>query len=170
MTPPNPPSPSQTRLPLDPEARLFTIGYEGRSLEQYLEALREAGVTLLCDVRRDPVSRKPGFSKRRLEEACTVAGIRYAHLRELGIAKERRQHVRTASDHEALFAWYAQEALPARVEAITRIRGWVEDGERVALTCYERDPVRCHRRLVADAVVAAASGDSRGGGVAVQHL
>ncbi len=154
MTRANPPSPPQTRLPLEPEPRLLTIGYEGRNLEQYLELVREAGVTLLCDVRRDPVSRKPGFSKRRLEQACAAADIRYVHLRELGIAKERRQDVRTAADYEALFAWYMQEALPAQAEAVARIRGWIEDGERVALTCYERDPARCHRRLVAEAVVA----------------
>ena len=70
---------------------LLTIGYEGRSLERYLNILLKARVTLLCDVRRNAVSRKYGFAKSTLGNACTTLGIRYEHLPELGISAERRR-------------------------------------------------------------------------------
>ena len=55
-------------------------------MEAYLNLLSVDGVTVLCDVRRNPLSRKYGCSKRALESGCTAVGIRYAHLPQLGIA------------------------------------------------------------------------------------
>jgi hypothetical protein len=52
---------------------LFTIGYQGRTLEDSLNVLLTASVTLLCDVRRNPVSRKPGFSKGVLSASSPVS-------------------------------------------------------------------------------------------------
>ena len=63
-------------------ARLSTIGYEGRTLEGYLNKLLRSSVTLLCDVRRNAFSRKYGFSKTTLAGACDGVGIRYEHLPE----------------------------------------------------------------------------------------
>jgi uncharacterized protein (DUF488 family) len=136
---------------------LLTIGYEGRTLDEYLAILRDAGCTLLCDVRRNPFSRKPGFSKRALAEACAGAGIRYEHMPELGIASADRRGVDTAADVAALFARYRHDAMPRLGSAIDRIAAWVASGERVALTCFERAPDQCHRHIVAEAVVARTS-------------
>ncbi|MCC6213352.1 MAG: DUF488 domain-containing protein [Polyangiaceae bacterium] len=135
-----------------PPSRLFTIGYEGRTPEEYLGLLLGAGVTLLCDVRANPFSRKRGFSKRALAEACAAAGLRYEHLPELGIAKEQRRSVLTRADRDALFATYARESLPKQGAALDQLRAWLAAGERVALTCYERDPTACHRSHVAAAL------------------
>src|SRR5262249_34427565 len=85
---------------------LSTIGYEGRTLEGYLNELLRAGVTLLCDVRRNPISRKFGFSKGTLAKGCEGVGLRYQHLPELGIASEQRQNLTTQADYDALFADY----------------------------------------------------------------
>jgi len=75
-------------------AGLLTIGYEGRSLESYLNELLRAGVTLLCDVRGNPFSRKYGFSKSTLSKACEAVGIRYEHLPELGGRRRIRTYER----------------------------------------------------------------------------
>ena len=83
---------------------LFTIGYEGRTQDEYLALLRGAGVTLLADVRRSPISRKKGFSKSTLAQGCATVGIRYEHLPELGIASEKRKNVATQAAVDALFA------------------------------------------------------------------
>ena len=131
---------------------LFTIGYEGRTQPEYLALLRDAGVTLLVDVRRNPISRKKGFSKSALAQGCATLGIRYAHLPELGIASEKRKQLETQADLDALFAQYAREWLPQQGAALATIRAWVEAGERVALTCFERNPAQCHRHLVAQAL------------------
>ncbi len=138
---------------------LATIGYEGRSLERYLNLLLLDGVTLLCDVRRNPLSRKYGFSKRALAAGCEAIGIRYAHLPELGIASEERRDLRTQADYDALFARYEREHLPNQGAALTRITQWIESGERVALTCYERHPQQCHRHCVSYALQPILSGN-----------
>lgn len=129
---------------------LLTIGYEGKCLEGYLNQLLRAGVTLLCDVRRNPLSRKYGFSKLTLSKACEGVGIGYEHLPELGIASDKRRHLETQKDYDALFAIYEREYLPAQNAALDRIRRWLVDGkQRVALTCFEELPQQCHRHCVA---------------------
>jgi len=131
---------------------LCTIGYEGCTLENYLNRLLRDGVTLLCDVRRNPLSRKYGFSKGTLSKACGGVGIRYEHLPELGIASEERRELHTQADYDALFVVYERENLPKQASALARIRGWIDDGGRVALTCFEKMPHQCHRHCVAEAL------------------
>ena len=79
-------------------SRLFTIGYGGRSIKEYLNLLIRGGVTLLCDVRRNAISRKYGFSKTTLVCSCTGVGIRYGRLPELGIESWRRRGLKTGAD------------------------------------------------------------------------
>lgn len=138
--------------PKAPAPALSTIGYEGRTLESYLNVLLRAGTTLLCDVRKNPISRKYGFSKSTLANGCEGVGIRYHHIAALGIASDKRRNLVTQADYDALFEAYAANQLPLQEQALAEIRGWVRAGERVALTCYERLPEQCHRHCVADAV------------------
>jgi Protein of unknown function, DUF488 len=138
--------------PYDKVGRVCTIGYEGRTLENYLNALLVAGVTVLCDVRRNPISRKYGFSKSALATGCIGVGIRYEHVRALGIDSEQRQGLVTQADYDALFADYEQHSLPLQHAAVQQIAGWLKAGERVALTCYESLPQQCHRHCVAEAL------------------
>jgi hypothetical protein len=146
-------------------AGLVTIGYEGRNLESYLNALLRDGVTVLCDVRRNPLSRKYGFSKGTLSKACGGVDVRYEHLPELGIASDERRSLETQADYDALFARYERHDLPKQGAALTKIRGWIDQGERVALTCYEAQPCQCHRHCVAEAL------ERMGGGkIKVCHL
>jgi hypothetical protein len=142
----------QAARPPAGEPGVCTIGYEGSSLEGYLNRLLQASVTLLCDVRRNPLSRKYGFSKSTLSKACEGVGIRYEHLPELGIASDERQELRTQADYDALFAAYDRETLPRQTKALKIIAAWVQAGERVALTCFEKLPEQCHRHCVAAAL------------------
>jgi len=132
---------------------LWTIGYEGKSLEHYLNQLLRAGITLLCDVRRNAFSRKYGFSKSTLKAACECVGIRYEHLPQLGIASERRRELAGVRDHDLLFADYVRRDLPQQRELLARIAHWIKDeAQGVALTCFESDAGLCHRHCVADAL------------------
>lgn len=133
-------------------AGLLTIGYEGKSLEAYLNQLIRAGVTILCDVRRNPLSRKFGFSKTTLSKACEGVGIRYEHLPELGIASESRRGLKSQDDYDALFEDYERKSLPYQTVALSKISEWVHKGEAVALTCFELHPHQCHRHCVAEAL------------------
>ncbi len=138
--------------PLARPPGIVSIGYEGRSLEGYLVRLLEAGVGVLCDVRRNPLSRRYGFSRSTLSTACEGVGIRYEHMPELGIASEDRRGLETQADYDALFAVYERDALPLQTASLARIASWVEAGARVALTCYESLPQQCHRRCVAESL------------------
>lgn len=144
---------------------LVTIGYEVHSLEAYLNALLRDGVTTLCDVRRNPLSRKYGFSKGALCKAGLSVGIRYEHLPELGIASDERRNLETQADYDALFDHYEKNRLPQQSCALQVIRDWIEEGSRVALTCYEAKACQCHRHCVSEALE-----QMLGAGFSTQHL
>ncbi len=131
---------------------LTTIGYEGRTLEAYLNILLADGVTLLCDVRRNALSRKYGFSKGTLSKGCKGVGICYEHLPGLGIDSKLRKDLSTQESYDRLFEQYERDVLPRQTDALDVIADWVSQGERVALTCYEHLPGQCHRHCVAEAL------------------
>jgi hypothetical protein len=155
----------ESARPAPRQAGIATIGYEGHTLERYLNQLISNRVTILCDVRRNAISRKYGFSKGTLSKACEGVGLRYEHLPDLGIASEKRQSLDTQADYNALFEEYKRRHLPKQTAALASIRAWVGDGERVALTCYEHLPQQCHRHCVGEALE-----QKFGGGFAPQDL
>ena len=136
--------------PTGKPARLFTIGYEGQSLEQFLNKLIGQSVAVLCDVRRNPVSMKYGFSKRQLQHACDRIGIGYVHMPELGIDSQKRRHLKLAIRLRfPCFRDYVKTTLSENKDALDSIIRRVRDHGRVALTCFEADPDQCHRGCVA---------------------
>jgi uncharacterized protein (DUF488 family) len=131
--------------------RIYTIGYEGTTMEEFLAALKGAGVERLIDVRALPLSRRPGFSKTPLRGALEEAGIEYVHLKALGTPAEGRSAAR-AGRHDDLERIYAvQLELP---EAIVQGAQMLELAAEKpsALLCFEREPERCHRSLLLTAV------------------
>ncbi|MYF10402.1 MAG: DUF488 domain-containing protein [Gammaproteobacteria bacterium] len=133
---------------------LFTIGYEGKSLEQFLNALIRQSVSVLCDVRRNPLSRKYGFSKRTLQQACKGIGMDYIHKPELGIDSRKRRHLQSPADYRSLFRDYRATTLVEGQKSLDSIARLVIDRGRVALTCFEAASEQCHRGCVADALLA----------------
>lgn len=133
--------------------RIFTIGYEGTTMDEFLAALKAAGVERLIDVRALPLSRRPGFSKSPLRSALEEAGIEYVHLKALGTPAEGRSAAR-AGRHADLKRIYAgQLELP---EAIVQGARMIELAQEKpsALLCFEREPAHCHRTLLLSAVAA----------------
>lgn len=130
----------------------FTIGYEGSSFEGYLNRLIKSNVRTLVDVRRNPLSRKYGFSKKTLSDTLKKLGIEYVHLPELGIAAERRQELVTQTDYDRLFDSYEKEELKQNTKAIRQLFDIFLDRRRVAITCFEADVCMCHRGRVAKAL------------------
>ncbi len=131
---------------------LFTIGYEGDSIDGYLNRLIRNNVHLLCDVRKNPLSRKTGFSKRQLAGYCEKVGIAYRHLPELGIPGSRRRELNSREDYDALFEEYEREDLPLAGNAIEELGRLLKEHKRIALTCFEKDHECCHRHCVAEAM------------------
>ncbi|OGD78697.1 MAG: hypothetical protein A2Y64_05540 [Candidatus Coatesbacteria bacterium RBG_13_66_14] len=127
---------------------IFTIGYEGASLVSFIGTLRCEGIKALLDVRRDPVSRRPEFRKRALEAALAEAGIAYRHEPRLGVPRDVRERFRDAVDPAGFAAWYAAEVLGKQSDLLRELTLSV-GSTPTALLCYEADPARCHRSLLA---------------------
>lgn len=131
---------------------LYTIGYEGISLEEYLVRLIKNDVKLLVDVRNNPLSMKFGFSKSQLTRYCESIGIKYLHLPQVGITSDQRQELNTQSDYDKLFASYRKNNLTKTVDTQTEILNLLKKYKRIALTCFEADICQCHRKHLAEAI------------------
>ena len=136
---------------------LFTIGYEGKDIEEYVQVLEENMVKVVVDVRRNPISRKYGFSKTRMREMLASEGIDYMHLPKLGIESVRRRSLKTRADYNALFLWYENEVLDKEEVALGEIIELISLDKRVALTCFEADPTFCHRSKISEKISEIAS-------------
>jgi len=132
----------------------FTIGYEGSSFEGYLNRLIKNSVKTLVDVRRNPLSRKFGFSKRTLSDTVKKLGIGYVHIPELGIASDKRQELNTQADYDRLFSSYEKQELKQNGKALLNLFDIFQKNNRVAITCFEADVCMCHRGRVAKAMSA----------------
>ena len=131
------------------EQVLFTIGYEGRSAESFINALIQNDIRMLVDVRKNPLSRKFGFSKGKLEHITETVGIRYVHIPDLGIDSDKRTSLNTKDDYEYLFQMY-KEALPEHISQINSIFSLLCANTRIALMCFEKNPQMCHRHVLRD--------------------
>lgn len=134
------------------EEILFTIGYEGRTIENYVNTLIKNNVRMLVDVRRNPISRKFGFSKSKLKHIVETVGIKYAHIPMLGIESEERAMLKTKEDYHVLFDSY-KKTLSQRTEQIEQLYILFSANRRIALTCFEKEAEMCHRHVLRDELV-----------------
>lgn len=139
-------------LPKQQDYAFFTIGYEGISLEKYLNKLILNNIHLLCDVRKNPISMKFGFSKNQLKNTCADLGINYKHFPELGISSNNRKNLHTSEDYELLFSDYERTTLIEEYDALVDLFKSVVKYKRVAITCFEESSQRCHRSRVVNAL------------------
>lgn len=128
--------------------RLYTIGYEGRDIESFIEALRRHGIEQLADVRELPLSRKKGFSKTRLAEQLSDHGIEYRHIRELGAPKSIRDPYKSGGPFEEFAAQY-RDHLEDQQLPVDALAG-MSHRKTTAVMCFERDHGSCHRLFLAD--------------------
>ncbi len=131
---------------------IFTIGYEGKSVEEYVNQLIKEDVKVLCDVRKNPLSMKYGFSKNQIRNIVENVGIKYLHLPELGIESSKRQELKSPEDYNKLLADYVENILPKNNSGIDKLADNLQKFKRIALTCFEADYQCCHRSRTAEAL------------------
>jgi uncharacterized protein (DUF488 family) len=142
--------------------RLWTIGYEGKTFDEFLRPLLAAGVRLVIDVRAVAASRRPGFSKTALAAGLREQGIDYLQLRDLGTPKAGRDAARKGRTAEMRSIYGLHLATPEAELAMER--ALAAAGERPsALLCYEAEAGCCHRAMVAERL-------TQRGGFAVTNL
>ena len=127
---------------------LFTIGYEGITIDSYLNKLISNNIKALIDVRKNPISMKYGFSKTKLKHYVESAGLKYFHIPQLGIPSEMRSNLVNRADYQKLFQYYKSEILPKQSDAIEKVKNLHSNYLRTALTCYEADHRSCHRQEI----------------------
>ena len=124
------------------------MGYEGLSVDGLVQRLQQSRIEEVIDVRANPSSRRPGFSRKKLSESLAAAGISYRHEPFLGNAFRDVENFAAAMD---LMRAHLAGGEPA--EAVARLVS-LADGRRIAVLCLENDQRRCHRRIVLEAALA----------------
>jgi uncharacterized protein (DUF488 family) len=128
--------------------RIYSVGYEGLTVAGLVERLQQSRIEELVDVRANPSSRRPGFSKKKLAESLEAAGIAYRHEPLLGNAFRDEPDFATAMDR---MRTHLSAGDPAG--AVSRLVSSAE-GRRIAVLCLENDQQRCHRQVVLEAALA----------------
>jgi len=141
---------------------IYTIGYEGASIETLIATLKDAGVQRLLDIRESPYSRRQEFCKDELSAALSGYGIAYEHIRELGNPPPGRQAARAG--HMAAY----REIFTAHLDGPEGCKGLdralaAAAKEAVCLLCFEKLPSHCHRSMVIERMKSAS-------GQEVEHL
>jgi uncharacterized protein (DUF488 family) len=141
---------------------IYTVGYEGQSIDSFLHKIIRSGISTILDVRANPVSRKYGFARSTLGRLSSKLGIHYMHVPELGIPSGDRKTLGSPDSYAELFARYEQEMLPRHNEALQRAAS-VVTSQSTVLLCRENLPHFCHRGRLAIAL-------QRLTGLSVEHI
>jgi uncharacterized protein (DUF488 family) len=134
---------------------LMTIGHSTRSIEEFVNLLNSNGVHLLVDVRTIPRSRhNPQFNRDSLPKSLEASGIAYTHLKDLGgLRKPKRDSMNTGWRNSS-FRGFADYMQTAEFEAALKKLLQLAETRTCAIMCAEAVPWRCHRSLIADALLA----------------
>jgi hypothetical protein len=141
---------------------VYTAGYEGLSVDRFLDLLIRSGIERIIDVRNNPTSRRYGFHKSTLSRLAGSLAVEYVHFPSLGIRSEKRRSLPSDGDRAALFDDYERTTLESEVLDQGRISDLMRERPSV-LVCMEADPVCCHRSRLATRIAGVT-------GLPVHHL
>ncbi len=130
---------------------VYTAGYEGLTVDEFLDLLVQTGIRALVDVRSNPVARRYGFHRSTLDRLCGKLGIQYSHHLELGIPSHLRQDLQTQADRDRLFELYGQTTLTTEAGSIEALARRLRESPTVFL-CQEARACECHRSHLARAL------------------
>ncbi|MCH7848461.1 MAG: DUF488 domain-containing protein [Planctomycetes bacterium] len=141
---------------------VYTVGYEGKSIDRFFDELLRLGIRAILDVRANPVSRKYGFARKSMRDISSKLGLGYHHLPELGIPSSERGELSDFDSYQRLLDRYEAEMLPSQGNHMTDAIRLLKQ-EPSALLCVEKDVRCCHRGRLADALASRS-------GLSVIHL
>ncbi|MFO7563485.1 MAG: DUF488 family protein [Enhygromyxa sp.] len=141
---------------------VYTVGYEGRTIDGLLDHSLRAGMRRLIDVRKNAMSRKYGFGGRTIARLCADVDIEYVHVPAVGIPSSMRTDLSTQATYDRLFDLYEKKILPGATEAIEAVAVLCAE-KASALMCFEASSCQCHRGRLASWVADKA-------GLGIKHL
>jgi uncharacterized protein (DUF488 family) len=131
--------------------KVFSLGYEGKSLDEYVRLLKAHGIGLVADVRETPWSFKKGFSRTPLSERLAAEGIQYVHVKSAGNPSRHRKQGLPQTEVIELYKRHL-DANPDCLDEISALIEGCDEGE-VCLLCFENKPHDCHRKVILDRLV-----------------
>jgi len=135
------------------EPRIFSIGYEKKDADAFLDLLIQNQITVVADVRANPFSMNFTFCKNKLRKTLNKVDIDYINFPELGINGSHRRNLKTEADYARLFQFYQSEILPKQAQKIGELIKLGSE-KRVALLCFEKDANHCHRSVLSNVITA----------------
>ncbi|NES93744.1 MAG: DUF488 domain-containing protein [Desertifilum sp. SIO1I2] len=126
---------------------IYTAGYEGKTVDEFLNLLMESGISRLIDVRYNPISRRYGFHKSTLSRLCSSLNIDYQHFPGLGISGSERECIDSENQYIKLFENYRLNLPSCEKDLANVIR--LLQSEPSVLVCMEANPSCCHRNVLA---------------------
>lgn len=138
---------------------IFTLGYQGLTLERFINILERHRVDVLVDIRDYPHSRKSGFSQVGLQRSLESCGIQYLHIKALGAPKPIREAYRQSADWIRYSADY-KKYLSSQTSDLVQLK-CLATSKTCCLMCFEANPNQCHRLYVAAEIERLSSGSLR---------
>jgi uncharacterized protein (DUF488 family) len=134
---------------------IWSIGHSTRPIQEFLDLLTRQGIRYLVDVRAIPFSRhNPQFNQDALSKSLQAAEITYGHFATLGGRRKSRSDSKNTGWRNASFRGYADYMQTPDFQAALHELTQLAQRSPTAIMCAEAVPWRCHRSLIADAVVA----------------
>mgnify|MGYP006303577765 CR=1 FL=1 len=146
---------------------IYTLGYEGLQIDEYIQKLKEKEIKILIDVRKNPISRKNGFSKTKFSKKLNDNGIEYFHFPKLGIESSLRKslNIKNPETYEELFYYYDNVIIPSAKDSINSIESLAKENNKIALTCFENNSYYCHRSRITNKIK-----DNKALSLVIQHI
>jgi uncharacterized protein (DUF488 family) len=129
----------------------YTIGYEGRDIDAFLDLLIQNYIDIVVDVRANPFSMNFSFIGERLKSTLDKVGIEYMNIPELGIPGESRKELVTNEDYKKLFRMYKNKVLSNQENQVEELAELTRK-YRIVLVCFEKDAHHCHRGVLASEI------------------
>ncbi len=126
----------------------YTIGYEGKSIDEFLNELIQNKIEYLIDVRKNSWSMKFGYKKYQLKSLTNKISIKYKNIPELGILSKKRKNLDNKEDYKKLLKEYSKNLIQKDNE-INFLKKLAEK-HKTALMCFEKNPEICHRRILGE--------------------
>ncbi len=133
--------------------KIFTVGYEGESVDHFFQKILNSGIEAIIDIRSNPISRKYGFSKKIMSQICDSLGLEYIHYPQLGIHSSLRKNLKSNIDYKLLLDEYEKSVLKETSDHQKEVISLLKR-KPSTLLCFEADENCCHRSRLANHLAA----------------
>ena len=138
----------RNKLRQNNENAIYSIGYSGKTLKDFMGILTEYNITRVIDIRMNSFSWKIDFRNKIFETNMEKINIKYVHIKNLGAPKEIREEIKSRNNPDKFFAEYRKWVIKNRISFEYLLD--ISQYERSIILCVEEDYKLCHRKVIMD--------------------